>query len=61
MADKKKLRGLYLAAKLGLLALSAVTLFLGVHCLPMEPGDAGAPFFFWLSGMLMYGFATLEE
>ena len=58
---EKKLRGLYLAAKLGLLALSIVTLFLGVHCLPVSGGDAGAPFFFWLSGMLLWAFVTLEE
>lgn len=60
MTDKK-LRRLYLAVKALLLAASLVALFCGMHFMPMEPGDASAPFLFWLSGMLMWGFATLEE
>lgn len=59
MSDKQ-FRQMYLVVKAAILALSLVLLISGVHCLDID-NDGGALFFSWLSGVLMWGFATLKE
>lgn len=59
MTDKQ-IRGLYIAVKIAMLAVALALLIGGMQAI-----DAGekvsAAIFCWLSGVLMWAFATLEE
>lgn len=60
MTDKK-IRRLYLAAKALLLAVAALSMIGGCHCINVDGYEAAAAICWMLGGMLIMLFSVLEE
>lgn len=59
--SKKEMRQVYPVVKVAILAVSLMLLIGGLHYMCLDGYEGTSALCWWLSGLLMWSFATLEE